>query len=178
MPRALASFQVTGVVFAVTGTAVGGMLVNWSGLTAAAGFDAMTFGVMIAVLLVLRTVHPARADAPRPDVPVDRGRHADGVRPTADASAADHDDDRRRAADADGLLLLPLLARDHQWDAATAGLLVASRSLGVGVIAVRILVRGAFPRPGMFAAFGLLLAAVGSSACRPCDPSPSPSPPA
>jgi predicted MFS family arabinose efflux permease len=58
-------------------------------------------------------------------------------------------------------LLMPLLARSHGWDAATAGLLVASRSLGVGVIALRILMRGAFPRPGMFAAAGLLVASAG-----------------
>jgi predicted MFS family arabinose efflux permease len=58
-------------------------------------------------------------------------------------------------------LLLPLLARDHNWNAATAGLLVASRSLGVGVIALRILARGASQRPGRVAALGLLLAGVG-----------------
>ena len=34
VPRALASFQATGVIFAVSGTAVGGALVAWSGLTA------------------------------------------------------------------------------------------------------------------------------------------------
>ena len=63
VPRALASFQVTGVVFAVTGTAVGGVLVSWAGLNAAAGFDAITFGVMIVVLILLRkTIGAARSE--------------------------------------------------------------------------------------------------------------------
>jgi predicted MFS family arabinose efflux permease len=69
-------------------------------------------------------------------------------------------------------LLLPLLARDHGWSASTAGLLVASRSLGVGVIALRILTRGAFARPGIFAALGLLLAGVGLVGLSALDPLP------
>jgi hypothetical protein len=69
-------------------------------------------------------------------------------------------------------LLFPLLARSHGWDAATAGLLVASRSLGVGVIALRILMRGAFPRPGVFAALGLLVAAAGLFGLSVFDPLP------
>jgi predicted MFS family arabinose efflux permease len=69
-------------------------------------------------------------------------------------------------------LLFPLLARSHGWDAKTAGVLVASRSLGVGVIALRILMRGAFPRPGVFAALGLLVAAVGLFGLSVLDPLP------
>jgi MFS family permease len=161
VPRALASFQVTGVIFAVTGTAVGGVLVNWAGLTSAAGFDALTFVVMIVVLLSLR-------DAITPPRRVTTGMFrsiADGVRmafgrPLTRALLI-------MMTMAAGLLmpldilLLPLLARDHHWNAATAGLLVASRSLGVGMIALRILAKGAFPRPGMVAAFGLLIAGAG-----------------
>jgi hypothetical protein len=58
-------------------------------------------------------------------------------------------------------LLLPLLARYHHWDAKTAGILIATRSIGVGVVSIRILMRGAFQRPGIVAMLGLLLAAVG-----------------
>jgi predicted MFS family arabinose efflux permease len=54
-----------------------------------------------------------------------------------------------------------LLARDHHWDATTAGILIATRSLGVGVVSIRILIKGAFQRPGVVAMLGLLLAAVG-----------------
>jgi MFS family permease len=172
VPRALASFQVTGVVFAVTGTAVGGLLVSWSGLAAAAGFDALTFAVMIVVLVLLRgTTAPhgaARTGMLR--------SIADGVkiafgRPLTRALLI-------TMTIAAGLLMpldqlvLPLLARDHNWDATTAGLLVASRSLGVGVIALRILTRGAFQRPGLVAALGLLLAGVGLVGLAALDPLP------
>ena len=161
IPRALASFQVTGVVFAVTGTAVGGLLVRWSGLTAAAGFDALTFAVMIGVLLLLRGT-----TAPHGRVTTGMFRSiVDGVkmafsRPLTRALLITMTLAAGLLMPMDALLL-PLLARDHRWDAATAGLLIACRSIGVGVIAIRILARGAFQRPGMVAALGLLLASVG-----------------
>ncbi|GAA1658434.1 hypothetical protein GCM10009744_59570 [Kribbella alba] len=172
IPRALASFQVTGVVFAVTGTAVGGLLVRWSGLTAAAGFDALTFAVMIVVLLSLRGT-----TAPHGRVTTGMFRSiVDGVkmafgRPLTRTLLI-------TMTIAAGLLmpmdtlLLPLLARDHRWDAATAGLLIACRSVGVGVIALRILTRGAFRRPGLVAALGLLLGSVGVIGLSVLDPLP------
>ncbi|QNE20922.1 MFS transporter [Kribbella qitaiheensis] len=172
VPRALASFQVTGVVFAITGTAVGGVLVNWSGLTSAAGFDALTFAVMIAVLLLLRgtTASPTRVTTGMFRSIADGMKMAFGrpltrsllIMMTAAAGLLMPLD----------ILLLPLLARDHHWNAATAGLLVASRSLGVGLIALRILAKGAFPRPGMVAAFGLLLAGVGLFGLSALNPMP------
>ncbi|MEV0793266.1 MFS transporter [Kribbella sp. NPDC050459] len=172
VPRALASFQVTGVVFAVTGTAVGGVLVNWAGLSAAAGFDAITFGIMIVVLLVLRnTIAPPGRMPAGMLRSIGAGIQVAFGRPLTRALLI-------MMTVAAGLLmpldalLFPLLARDHGWDAATAGLLVASRSLGVGVIAVRILLRGAFPRPGIFAAVGLLVAAVGLLGLSVLDPLP------
>lgn len=172
VPRALASFQVTGVVFAVTGTAVGGVLVNWAGLSAAAAFDAITFGIMIVVLLVLRnTIAPPGRMPAGMLRSIGAGIQVAFGRPLTRALLI-------MMTVAAGLLmpldalLFPLLARDHGWDAATAGLLVASRSLGVGVIAVRILLRGAFPRPGIFAAVGLLVAAVGLLGLSVLDPLP------
>ncbi|MGZ0148347.1 MFS transporter [Kribbella sp. WER1] len=161
VPRALASFQVVGVVFAVTGTAVGGVLVSWSGLKAAGGFDALTFGVMIVVLVVLR-----KTMAPTGRIPtgmlrsIGAGIRVAFGRPLTRALLITMFVAAGLLMPLDALLF-PLLARDHGWNAATAGLLIASRSLGVGVIALRILMRGAFPRPGIFAALGLLLAAVG-----------------
>lgn len=173
VPSALASFQVTGVVFAVSGTALGGALVTWAGLTAAAGFDALTFAAMIAVLLVLRRRLPAHQESPTSSM---FGLIRDGVRVALGRPLT-------RAllimmTVAAGLLmpldnlLLPLLARDHGWSATTAGLLVACRSLGVGVIALRILARGAFRRPGMVAAVGLLLAGAGLLGLASFEPLP------
>jgi MFS family permease len=172
VPRALASFQVTGVVFAVTGTAVGGFLVSWSGLAAAAGFDALTFAVMIVVLVVLRgTTAPHGAARTGMFRSIVEGVKIAFGRPLTRALLI-------TMTVAAGLLMpldqlvLPLLARDHNWDAATAGLLVASRSLGVGVIALRILTRGAFQRPGLVAALGLLLAGVGLVGLASLNPLP------
>ncbi|MER7244057.1 MFS transporter [Kribbella sp. NPDC000426] len=172
VPRALASFQVTGVVFAVSGTAVGGVLVSWAGLTAAGGFDALTFGVMIIVLILLR-----KTIAPPGRMPTGMLRSiAAGIqvafgRPLTRALLLTMTVAAGLLMPLDALLF-PLLARSHGWNAATAGLLVASRSLGVGVIALRILMRGAFPRPGIFAALGLLVAAAGLFGLSVFDPLP------
>ncbi|TCC64229.1 MFS transporter [Kribbella pittospori] len=172
VPRALASFQVTGVVFAVTGTAVGGVLVSWSGLTAAAGFDAITFGVMIGVLLLLRnTISPPRRMQTGMFRSIVDGIKVAFGRPLTRALLITMTVAAGLLMPLDALLF-PLLARSHGWDAATAGLLVASRSLGVGVIALRILLRGAFPRPGIFAALGLLVAAAGLLGLSFLDPLP------
>ncbi|TCC45771.1 MFS transporter [Kribbella capetownensis] len=172
VPRALASFQVTGVVFAVTGTAVGGVLVRWSGLTAAAGFDAITFGVMIGVLLLLRnTISPPRRMQTGMFRSIVDGIKVAFGRPLTRALLITMTVAAGLLMPLDALLF-PLLARSHDWDAATAGLLVASRSLGVGVIALRILLRGAFPRPGIFAALGLLVAAAGLLGLSFLDPLP------
>lgn len=161
VPRALASFQVTGVVFAVSGTAVGGVLVSWAGLTAAGGFDALTFGVMIVVLILLRKMIAPPARMPSGMLrSIGAGIKVAFSRPLTRALLLTMTVAAGLLMPLDALLF-PLLARSHGWNAATAGLLVASRSLGVGVIALRILMRGAFPRPGMFAAFGLLVAAAG-----------------
>ncbi|ONI78507.1 MFS transporter [Kribbella sp. ALI-6-A] len=161
IPQALASYQVTGVVFAVTGTAVGGVLVSWAGLTAAAAFDALTFAVMIVVLVVLRkTVDPPVKTTTGMFRSIQEGIRMAFGRPQTRALLITMTVAAGLLMPLDALLL-PLLARDHGLDAATAGLLVASRSLGVGVIALRILTRGAFPRPGLFAALGLLLAGLG-----------------
>ncbi|TDD25652.1 MFS transporter [Kribbella turkmenica] len=161
VPRALASFQVTGVVFAVTGTAVGGVLVSWAGLTAAAGFDALTFAVMILVLILLR-----KTVAPHGSKTAGMFRSiADGVRmafrlPLTRALLITMTVAAGLLMPMDALLL-PLLARHHEWDAQTAGLLIATRSLGVGLVSIRILMKGAFSRPGIVAMTGLLLAAIG-----------------
>ncbi|ADB30551.1 major facilitator superfamily MFS_1 [Kribbella flavida DSM 17836] len=161
IPRAMASFQVTGMVFAVIGTAVGGVLVGWAGLTAAAGFDALTFAVMIAVMAVLsRSIDlPPKATTGMFRSIGDGVRMAFG-RPLTRTLLISMTLAAGLLMPMD-ILLLPLLARDHGWDAGTAALLVAARSIGVGAIALRILMRGAFSRPGMVAAVGLLCASVG-----------------
>ena len=172
VPRALASFQVTGVVFAVTGTAVGGVLVSWAGLKAAAAFDSLTFVAMIIVLILLRgTIAPPGRMPSGMLRSIAAGIRVAFGRPLTRALLITMTVAAGLLIPLDALLF-PLLARSHGWDAATAGLLVASRSLGVGVIAVRILMRGAFPRPGVFAGIGLLVAAAGLLGLSVLDPLP------
>ncbi|MEU4196230.1 MFS transporter [Kribbella sp. NPDC026611] len=172
VPRALASFQVVGVVFAVSGTAVGGVLVSWSGLAAAAGFDALTFGVMIVVLFLLRkTIAPPGRMPTGMFRSILAGLGVAWGRPLTRALLITMTVAAGLLMPLDALLF-PLLARSHGWNAATAGLLVASRSLGVGVIALRILMRGAFPRPGIFAGIGLVVAAGGLLGLSVFDPLP------
>ncbi|MGC4942615.1 MFS transporter [Kribbella sp. DT2] len=172
IPRAMASFQVTGMVFAVIGAAVGGALVGWAGLTAAAGFDALTFAVMIVVLTLMgRTIAPP----PKPTTGMFRSI-ADGVkvafgRPLTRTLLVTMTLAAGLLMPMDALLL-PLLAREHGWDAGRASLLIAVRSLGVGLIALRILMRGAFQRPGLVAALGLLLASIGILGLAFLDPLP------
>jgi MFS family permease len=161
VPRALASLQVLGVLFAVCGTAIGGLVVGWAGLKAASGLNAITFLVMIGTLVVIRGTTQQHGAA---------GTRI--MRSIADGLKVAFGNPMTRALlivmlvaygllqPMDGLIL-PLLARDHGWEASTAALLLACRALGVALIALRIMARGAFPRPGFVAPLGLLLAAVG-----------------
>jgi len=162
VPRAVASQQVVGVVFTISGGAVAGAIVGMSGLTGAAAFDLATFLVVIAVLLWMRPAKaPRRADS--------GGRMlrsiADGVKVAFSSSLSrvlllsmTVVAGMLMPADA---LLLPLFARDRGWDAEYAGLVIAARSVGVGVVALRILAKGALPRPGLMACTGLGVVAVG-----------------
>jgi MFS family permease len=162
IPRAIASYQIAGMIFAVSGTALGGLIVGVAGFPGAAAADAITFGVMIIVLLYLSR------GIVRPTAEVSLGMW----RSILDGLKAAFGNPLTRAllivmTVSAGLmmpqdaLLLPLLARDHGWTAETAGLVIACRSLGVGVIALRIVIRGAFRRPGVMTAVGMLVAGAG-----------------
>lgn len=161
VPRAVASQQVIGVVFTISGGAIAGAIVGLSGLTGAAIFDLATFLVVIVVLIWTRP-----AEQPRVDTGVRMFRSiADGVKVAFSSSLArvlllsmTAIAGMLMPADA---LLFPLFARDRGWDAQSAGLVVAARSVGVGVIALRILAKGSFPRPGLVACCGLGVAGSG-----------------
>lgn len=162
VPRALASYQAVGAIFAVTGTAVGGLLVGWQGFRAAAGFDAITFAVMIGALLLLRKVLRKPDGETRAGMwrSLGAGLKMAFGQPLTRALLIVMTVVAGLLMPMDALLL-PLLARHHGMSPATAGLLVACRSVGVGLIAMRILFKGAFPRPGLVMSIGLLVAAIG-----------------
>lgn len=160
VPRAVASQQVVGVVFTISGGAVAGAIVGMAGLTGATVFDLATFLVVIGVLIWTRPAREPRVES----VPMFRSIAA-GVRVAFSSSLArvlllsmTAIAGMLMPADA---LLFPLFARDRGWDAQSAGLVVAARSVGVGVIALRILAKGSFRRPGLMACLGLGVAGSG-----------------
>ncbi|MFJ9839173.1 MFS transporter [Kitasatospora sp. NPDC101155] len=161
LPRALALRQAGGQSAALLGAPLGGLLVTVGGFAGAAVADAVSFGV---VLLVLLRVRP-REDA-GPAAPSGLLREAaSGVR------LALRDPLLRAAllltgAAAAGLLpvvslLGPLLARAHGWTAGTAGLVAGGQAAGVLAVASLVAWRGALPRAGVGAAAGLCTASVG-----------------
>jgi hypothetical protein len=60
-------------------------------------------------------------------------------------------------------LLVPLLARDHGWTAATAGLVVGAQGAGLILATLVVARRGGAARPGLAAGAALLLAAAGQA---------------
>nr|MDT0660359.1 MFS transporter [Micromonospora sp. DSM 115978] len=61
-------------------------------------------------------------------------------------------------------LLVPLLARDRDWSAPFAGVLLGAVALGTTAVALAVTARGALPRAERVAAVGLLIAAAGVGA--------------
>lgn len=165
LPRALAMQQAGSQIVSLLGAPVGAVLAASAGLTGAALADAVTFAV---VLVVLVRVRPA-FDVERP--PPGQGLVAgavDGVR------IAVGDPVLRPAllltAAAAGFLLPvisllnPLLAREHGWSAGVAGLVAGGQSVGMITVALVVSRRGTMARIGRGAALGLCVAAPGIAA--------------
>ncbi|MFH9349196.1 MFS transporter [Kitasatospora sp. NPDC017646] len=160
LPRALALRQAGGQSAVLLGAPLGGLLVAAGGLAGAAVADAVSFGV---VLLVLLRVRPAEE---RPGARVGLlGEAAAGVRlalgdPLLRAALL------LTGAAAGALLpvvslLGPLLARAHGWAAGTAGLVTGGQAAGVLAVAALVAWRGGLPRAGVGAATGLCTASTG-----------------
>lgn len=161
LARAVALRQSASQLVTMIGAPVGGAVVAFAGFGAAACADAVSFAVVLTVLIVIR---------PRFDAPATPGESvlrssADGLRValgTAGLRAA-----LLLVAGAAGFiipstsLLVPLLARHNHWNAATAGLIIGAQ--GIGVISSTLLVarRGSATRPGVAAAAGLAITATG-----------------
>ncbi|GAA2238591.1 MULTISPECIES: MFS transporter [Kitasatospora] len=165
LPRALALRQAGGQVASLLGAPLGAVLVAAAGLTGAAAIDAVTFALVLAVLLRIRP----GADAEPPSREGNLLTAAvDGVRLAAT------DPVLRPAllltAVAAGFLLPvvsllnPLLAREHGWGAGSAGLVAGGQSLGTLTVALLVARRGTVNRVGVGAALGLCGAALGTAA--------------
>ncbi|WP_110945994.1 MFS transporter [Streptomyces avicenniae] len=163
--RALALRQTGAQLIALAGGSLGGFLVGAAGLGGVALFDALTFALMLAVLLTIRPPATTRESAPA----------STGVRRdlTEGLRLVRRDRTLRTAllmtSCAAGCLipvpslLLPLLGRQQGWSAGTTGLLVAAQTLGVVAVAGWVTWRGGLPRPMAASAGGLLVAGAGAA---------------
>ncbi|AUY50873.1 MFS transporter [Streptomyces sp. CB01881] len=170
LSRALALRQAGGQVAALLGAPLGGVLVALGGLSGAALADAVSFGV---VLLVLLRVRPQEGRDERDErEPGQPGDSPGLLREAADGVRLALADPLLRAAllltgAAAGALLpvvsllTPLLARTHGWGAGATGLVAGGQGAGVLVVAGLIAWRGALRRAGVGAAAGLCTASAG-----------------
>lgn len=174
LARAMAARQLSAQLTSFAGAPLGGVLVVTAGLAAAALADAATFAVMLLILVILRLrdesgmAPPLPVGPGRPEQPPASGmwrQMVDGVR------VAVGDRVLRPAlllvVLAAGLLLpvsglvVPLLARERGWSGVATGCVAGAVALGTMCVAAVVLIRGAWPRPGLVAVIGLLVASCG-----------------
>jgi hypothetical protein len=159
LARGVAAQQIARQVIGFVGAPLGGLIVAVAGTSAAAGFDAGTFAVMLIVMCLVRPRH-IRA-------PPDSRRNA--FREAADGLLFAGRDPVLRTllllvASVAGFLipvtslLIPLLGRENHWSPAQVGLITGAQAAGMAVAAGYVISRAALPRPGIAAAAGLLLA--------------------
>jgi MFS family permease len=162
--RALAARQSLGQLAAVIGAPLGGLVVVSVGLGGAAVLNALSFAVILAMLVLLRGSLARSTRGESAEVPAE-ARVLDGLR------AVMRDPLLRNlfglvAVAAIALLpvpalLVPLLVRQQHWGAEAAGHIVGAQALGVGIVTVVVLVRGIGDRPGRTLAIGVLLCGLG-----------------
>jgi MFS family permease len=186
LPRALALRQTGSQVMTMAGGPLGGLLVAAAGLAGASALDAVSFGAVLAVLIVIREraeggagepdgdsvrpgpsrCRPARRARPRPRSILREA--VDGVRVTAADPMLRLALLLTSAAAGfllpTGSLLVPLLARSHHWPADAAGLVIGGQSLGIIAVAMCVVRWGRFRRPGLVAAISLFVVASGTAA--------------
>jgi hypothetical protein len=123
--------------------------------------DSISFGVVLIVLIAIRTRFTPPAGQRRSLL----RESADGIRVvvrTPGLGAA-----LLLVAGVAGFvipvtsLLVPLLARQHHWTAAVAGMTVGAQAAGAIAIALWVARRGSAARPGIAAAIGLAVIAAG-----------------
>ncbi|MGP3737260.1 MFS transporter [Streptomyces sp. GDS52] len=162
LPRALSLRQVGGQVIAMGGGPLGGVLVGLAGLAGAAVFNAVTFAFTLIVLAVVRPRYEA-AQSPRAAGLLKEA--LDGVR-----VAFAHPVLRPGLCligFAAGFLLpvlsllVPLLAREREWGAGAAGLVIGAQGVGMVAITLAVVRRGPLGRPGLLSAGALVLAGAG-----------------
>lgn len=162
LSRAVALRQSGSQLVSVAGAPLGGALVAFAGIPAAAWADAVTFLIVLIVLIRVRPPFEPPPPAQRKHIIREAG---DGVRiafTTAGLGPA-----LLLVAGAAGFILpfssilIPLLAQENSWGAHGAGLLVGVQSAGTIITALIVSRRGAGARPGLIAVGALGVVAAG-----------------
>jgi MFS family permease len=164
LSRAMSARQLAAQFAGFVGAPLGGAIAAGAGLAAAALADSATFAVMVLVLIMLR---------PR--------TRADPVVALAGDGLWRRSVDGLRVAVGDRLLripllllvmaagfllpvsglLLPVLGHQRGWSGGLVGLVVGALTLCTAAVALVIILRGAFPRPGLVTVAGIWIAATG-----------------
>lgn len=161
LPKALALRQSGSQLVSMIGGPLGGALVAFAGFAAASVTDSVSFAAVLVALIMVRPRFTP-PDTPRQNV---FRESADGIRvavrtPGLAALLA-------LVAGVAGFvipatsLLVPLITRQHGWTAAIAGLIVGGQAAGGIAVALVVARRGAFAKPGLAAAIGLIVIAAG-----------------
>jgi hypothetical protein len=161
LPRALALRLAGSQVVSLVGPPLAGLLVVAAGLGGTAALDALTFAVVLLVLVKVVDA-PERPTPSRQNVLRDA---ADGIRLTLG-------DPRLRPALLltgvvaglvlpTGSLLVPLLARARDWSAPTVGLALGAQAVGGILVSLLVSRRGAYARAGLAAAASVAPMALG-----------------
>lgn len=172
LARGLALQQITRQGINLVGAPVGGLIVASAGVAAAACFDAFTFAVMLAVMILIR---------PRGDVQPASTRQ-NVFREALDGLLVASRDALLRTllvlvAVGTGFLLpvstllLPLLARENAWGAEALGFTVGAQGGGMAIAGLYVAWRGSLPRPGVVAGVGLLWSGLAVGGLAVCDSS-------
>ncbi|WP_051792609.1 MFS transporter [Amycolatopsis jejuensis] len=162
LARALALRQSGSQLVSMIGAPLGGLLTAFAGLRTAAGADALTFAIVLIVLIRIRPRYTRGPPGQRAHL---LREAAEGVRLALTTAAVRSP--LLLVAGAAGLILpfasilIPLVAREHSWNSSFAGVLVGAQSLGTIVATLVISRRGAGARPGLAALGALVVVGAG-----------------
>ncbi|WDM15542.1 MFS transporter [Streptomyces lavenduligriseus] len=162
LPQALALQQTGNQVVTLAGGPIGGILVALAGLAGVAVVDAITFALVLCVLIAIRSAISVDPPSSRQNIfkQVAEGirvamRHP-VLRPSLILTAA-----------AAGFLLpviallIPLFCRSQHWSVTSAGIITGAQSGGVLLVALSVVRFGRLRRQGISAAGGLAVASAG-----------------
>lgn len=163
LPRAMASWQIALQATTLAAAPLGGVFVSALGLRGSLYVLSASSLVAIGLIVSIRR-HVASIDR-RPGAGSYLARIKDGFRVAATEKVI-RDLILLLVAVAGFLLpvtslLVPILARDHGWGPAAAGVVAGGFTAGGAIVSIGILVRGAWRRPGFGAIAGPAVSATG-----------------